>query len=204
MDAVYNAVFAAIGLFITALAVIFRDWFVTKLTPKKALRRRMRQGLEDQWEVFNALGRITDLPFVDRIMMFEGKNDGGYPKAGRRYAVRSLTGLSKRDGTGPMWKYHESFPVDRQYIGMLLEICREDGPGFVRLSTPLMPKESMLRSFYEQERVVGSGIFYVCVQPSERRLIYISVANYTRDLTDAEMHQILPLIGGVKNTLGGE
>jgi hypothetical protein len=204
MDHIHDAVFAAIGLFITALAVLFRDWFVRKLTPSKNLRRRMQQGLEEQWEVFNALGRITDLPFVDRLMMFEGKNDGGYPRAGRRYSVRSLTGLSKRDGTGPMWKYHEPFPVDLQYIEMLLAICNEDGHGWVRLSTPLLPADSMLRSFYEREGVCGSGVFYVCVQEEEKRMIYISVANYTRELTDSEMREIVPLIGGVKKTLGGE
>lgn len=191
---------AVIGLIITATTV-FRGVLeeLGKLAVRKIRRRdqSFRNGLESLAKFHAVLEAIRNLEFVDRVLVFEGRNGGGIPKAGCVFTARSVFGWSNKD-THPERIYDDAFNVDSHYITMLREVIDK---GSLTVLSANLPKGSQLRAFYSREGVVCSQIYFLQLDETNNSMSYVSIASYTAEFNEDQLSEIGLLISRIRGLI---
>lgn len=169
----------------------FGKLIVRKLQRKS---RDFSNGLESLAKFYSVFEQIRELQYVDRVLLFEGRNGGGVPKAGSVFTIRCIFGWANGD-KHPEEKYDALFKVDSHYVSMLRDIIDK---GVVTICTADLPKGSMLHSFYHEEGVVYSQIFFIQLDDASNSLTYASVASYSKPFDDIQANHISLLIQRIR------
>lgn len=158
-------------------------WFAER--QKRIGQRDNYLGMVEFAQLYQICDVLVREDFVDRILLFTGSNGGGVPCAGSPYYVTATAGYSNVPGVRPERPYSGRLPVDGHYIGLLLELCRT---GQVLCTPSKMPDRAYLKAFYTNEGVKQSMLCFLKLDST--KLIYFSVANYTREFTVDEKEKI--------------
>lgn len=169
---------AALGLkgYVTA-------WFQART--RRLIERSVRDGLKRMAAFAQCLSDLDDLAFVDRVLLFTGRNGGGLPTPGRKYTVEVVQGWSHKDDQDPKSLYAGGLAVDWHYCDMLVEMMER---GEKTNTVADMPKDAMLRAYYEDEGVFQTVLFLLGCDGAT--LTYMSVGNYTRAFEPSELVRI--------------
>lgn len=150
-------------------------------------RAAYADGFQREIKYRRLMAQLKDTPAVQRVLVFAGRNGGGIPKPGEPYVVTAEDGWSEVPGKHPLETYANDLLVDDDYIHMLETMVRE---GKVVNVTDEMPRTSALRSYYVDEGVKCSALYFIDIKESDNRLRYLSVASYAGPFTDTDVVQI--------------
>ncbi len=174
------------------IAASFDKWADRILTKKYKL------GLHRVSEFMAAFDNIASLGFVERIMMLEGRNCGGIPEPGKPYMVECIRGKSIDGKANPKELYNFGIPIDSAYFAMLKRIIEEKK---VVYKTSEMT-ESLLKDCYVSEGVFAAVIAFVGIV--EGAMIFVSIANYTREFTHAELMKLDLMLMRLRSKIKGQ
>lgn len=193
-DAVNAGVASVITAALAALAYGVRSVILAAFrrveSQMSAESRRYAVGVEGLkrviqfWEILEA---ASQLPFIDRILIFSGANGGGTPKPGKSYNVSCNWSYCVDKSKHTDRIYAGPLRVDTHYVKMLLDLIEHKQ---IELTTSEMHKDSMLRGYYETEGVVQSRVYFLSFDSNGRELLFCTLANYSRKFTPNEARQI--------------
>lgn len=157
---------------------------VIELRIKRLDRSEYANGFQLYAEVDQVIEGIRNLPYVDRVITFNGQNGGGKPTPGEKYTVQAFNVFSKVSHDIPdVYKF--IYNVDSYYCMMLQKMIQD---GYVVNETKSMPEGAVLRNLYLEEGVVCSILYFVCL--SDNTLTFISVGSYKENFTAPQIAKI--------------
>lgn len=175
-QAVLVALAGGIALLVTALFTGLKrvlDEWVAKFS-KRVRKRTYIQQIEKLADFLEQFEKIKKIVEVQRCIIFHGHNCGGLPTPGKPYTVRAVHGWTTKEGKDdPGDKYDFDLHVDGHYIRMLEDIVKT---GAVTQALESMPADSKLRSYYVEEGVRYSKLYYLGMIDDE--LIFLAAATY--------------------------
>lgn len=183
---ILKAIFGVIGALVSSglLAYCF-GWFRRAIDARN--RTRLMMGLENIKRGRDVLAAIADLPYVTRVMQFNGHDSGAAPNIGRPFYA-TMVDRHPRTGNGVELENYDHVKVDDGYINMLLAMIRDGVYSFVTETEP----DCLLKSIYSAQGVVHSKLFYVGAY--QDRLLYLSVSSHEAVFTDAQRVEITILV----------
>lgn len=155
------------------------------------------QGIKEIAKWHSIIESIRALPYVDRVLVFTGRNGGGVPKPGKPYYVCCTGGWSTLPDSHPERLYAGPLIVDAAYMNLIVETI---AAGKVLANTEAMPKEAMLRKYYEEEKVIESVFYLLSLDSAE--MIYCSVATYTKTFLPHELARVEMVVDQVRGLMG--
>lgn len=164
----FVAIIGAIVIGFRKVFVVVVDQFIKRIRQKNYLR-----GLRETADFLSSLEELDRLVMVERYGLFEGKDSGGLPQAGKPYTVRCLKGkTSVRGKVSPQEKYSFDIQIDTAYINLLTKIVEE---GVIRIKTSEM-EPGLLKDLHESEGVSDTLIFFLGIV--DYRLLFLGVSRY--------------------------
>ena len=175
-------------------AASFCKWVLPRLA-SRVVRKSYVAYFEDAHRVRRDMDGIRRESGAHRVIMFSAHNCGGMPCVGKPFYTSSLDWSlnTEHESRFPSDGY-QRLPVDAVYIGMLLEMTKA---GHLRVNVAALPADCMISRFYAAEGVVDSVWYYIAGVDSQ--LAYMSVANYERKFTDAELTRIELSVNTIRN-----
>jgi hypothetical protein len=130
---------------------------------------------------------------VDRFIMFTSHNGNGQPSLLKLYKISYMdyNAMNKTD----ISRYQNITP-DNQYTKMLIDIQNNEEKR-VKLVTKEMPKDSMLKFFYEKEGIVYAEVYFV--HSTETGIIYISAASSNQSDFEEDKYYIRSSINKIQD-----
>lgn len=163
------------------------------------IRRKAKDfsnGLESLAKFHAVFEQIREKKYVDSVLLFEGKNGGGVPKAGSVFTTRAIFGWATDPDAHPERVYDTQFKIDSHYITLLCEVL-ERGSVFINYED--LPKGSMLRAFYASEGVKYAQMYFIQLDDPNNSLIYASIASYTQPFDENQTNEIMLLIQRIRS-----
>ncbi len=205
----WTTVTAAIALLLVTLITalsnglkgVLEEWFrrIKRWSSGGSYRKSYALGLKAVAEFYGFIEHVSKLEFVDRALVFVGNNCGGLPMPTKKYTVRCFYGWCKDPNSKAMEFYNFPLHVDSYQATMLQEVVED---GFVLLTTSKMPEDCQLKKYYSYESVVQSFVGFIKINELDNELIYMSIANYTREFTPTEIGQLQLLVERVRALVG--
>ena len=205
----WTTVTAAIALLLVTLITalsnglkgVLEVWFqkIKRWTSGGSYRKSYALGLKAVAEFYGFIEHVSKLEFVDRALVFVGNNCGGLPTPTKKYTVRCFYGWCKDPKSKAMELYNFPLHVDSHQATMLQEVVEN---GFSLLTTSKMPEDCQLKKYYSNENVVQSFVGFIKINEDDNELIYMTIANYTRDFTPTEIGQLQLLVERVRALVG--
>lgn len=196
--AIVGAVVAIVGVLTTVFRKVL-DALGDKIVRRIQMSdRRYRNGLEEVAKFHAIFERMREMEFIDRLLVFEGKNCGGIPRAGKPFTIHSMFGWSNAPSRHPEQVYDADFRVDSHYIEMLRNLIEKRS---LEIKTEDLPKGSQLRSFYTVEGVVASNIYFLRINDDEGSLVYASVASYRAPFNEDQSNRINLMIERIRGLI---
>lgn len=189
-----------VGVFSTGVrdvvAAVFRlvlAWLERRESRAKVGREEYRLGIKGIVEWSEIIESIQALPYVDRVLLFNGANGGGVPKRGSPYYVRCIGGWPHT----AMRQYKGPLVPDTGYYKFLDDLL---SMGYIPLTTANMTDGDMLKDFYTDEGVVQSLAFKLGL--TDKEFTYCTVASYKAPFKPAEIAKIAAIAHQVRGLLG--
>ncbi len=171
----------------------WRESVKSKNNEKRIIAERFKIA-----NIFKHLSYIKNNTPSDRVCVFKGHNCGGFPSAGKPYFATSLYYV---DDIGSHVDFklsdYQEIEVDEYYNRMILDTY-QSGDHSVTYLVDDMPK-SLLRSFYEAEKVIESMIIYLGVKGN--LLYYMSVALHEGKLDEKDKTLIKLKAQAIRNNI---
>lgn len=188
-------IYIAISAALTVCNIAVLAWVILRYIPRKQKSFAERQ---------EAWGKIDDRvkeiiadtdTSVQRCLVLKLTNGGGEPLPGKAYYVTAMVGevdsVHKRRQID-----YKGIQVDEDYLSMVFE-ARKKGRVFVLTET--LRAGTMLKSFYQEERVKFAEIHYLCSTPDAT--YFISFASYDETHLQPSWGAILRCVSEVRRTL---
>ena len=187
-EAIYGAVAAAAVLVIGAVG------FSVKQAIIKLVEIWLRKLEEPKNRYYGALIRFSsfhqqleyvyEVAAVERVLLFVGRNSGGFPDPRKKYTVSCIYGwVQDKNKPNPRRHYDFDLQVDRHYSQMLAEMVREG----VSVQTYQTMPECMLKRYYQIEGVIESALYFVDLDPDNGEMLFASFASYSRKFMAQEI-----------------
>jgi hypothetical protein len=134
----------------------------------------------------------------DRVLLFDGSNCGGFPRASAPYFV-SCTDYA---GTGIdeqlLESYKERLEVDAHYSGFLVDIIQH---GKRYIDTKDLPEDTLMHRIYKAEKVTHSIWYYLGIK--DGILKFISVSTHKGNFDSEEMIRLEMKISQLRKEIMG-
>lgn len=200
---VWQQILAAVGVGLAALVAallagargVLVKWL--QRVERRVGRDTVLEALEWVSVVRRAYHEFRTLSFVDRVLLLVTID---YAVDGRVCYVRAFDGWGLVGKPDPVDLYSHRIRADAAYLTMLAELVR-DGVSVQTVQT--MPAGSVLRRYYEAEGVVQS-LLYLLRDFGDGKVMYISVASYTREFSPVETTSISITVDQIRSTLLGD
>lgn len=194
--AIWGAVAGVIVLALGAVGLGLKKYIGEFFDDLIARRRRgsLAGGIRKLRRFHEALDRVQNLDFVDRVLVFRGRDSGGLPDPKRPFYIECLTG---RDGKGVASGDHYAFElkVDTHFCRVLEEMVANERVDLVVETLP----EGQLKTIHAAEGVKHAVKYFLTVDSNE--LLFLSVAALARPFTPLELGQLALAIEGVRSAI---
>jgi hypothetical protein len=197
----WSAVIIAVAVGCAALATTFFTGAKGILEAwMEKMRRRVKRvkyadGIQRVAKFHALLENLKQMPFVDRVLVFVGRNCGGLPDPSKPYTVSCFYGWSQIAGKHPELAYNFPLRVDAQYMAMLSEVISK---GKSTQTVSGMP-DSQLKTYYQQEGVVQAVIHFLRL--SDNDFLFLSTGSYQGEFTPGQMVQIELMVERVRSVM---
>lgn len=152
------------------------------------------EALEWVSVIRRAYHEFRTLTFVDRVLLLVTVD---YAIDGRVCYVRAFDGWGTAGKPDPVDLYAHRIKADAAYTAMLGEVVR-DGLSVQTVKT--MPAGALLRRYYEAEGVCQS-LLYLLKDFGDGKVMYASVASYTREFSPIEVTSISITVDQIRSKL---
>lgn len=159
-------------------------------------RIQQATGFRDILKSHDIMQAIEDLPFVNRVLMMEGANGGGLPRAGKAYNARCI-GVVPQNMQQIRRLYEGPLLVDKPYLQMLITLVEK---GIAIATRGELPAQSILGVLYAEEGVFEAALFWLA--SDEKTTSFLSVANYERKFTEGEIARINSYVVQLRGLMG--
>lgn len=181
------AVVGAIGVSVKKIIAKRTEIYLRNLDRgDRLVRQRTSRAFVRLAKFYYQMDLIKQMPNVERVLLFFGKDDGGLPNPTKRYTVICRHGWAQDGRRNPEGDYNFELLVDKEYCQMLAEMIRN---GRILRTTKEMPV-CQLRRYYEAEKVVQSALYYLHIDAEVNELMFISVASFVREFTEEELNYL--------------
>ena len=196
--AVVAAAVTLTGLFRASIAAVVAE--LTDAVVTRIKRRGSGEGFDDGFRLGQKFARgfhqLTKSKYVARVLIFDGKNCGGLPRAGKPYRVCLRLSWYDPEPADPGHAarpdpedlYDEAFTVDDHYVGLLVELRAAKRIEVVTADLPLT--DCLIGSLYRREGVVYAQWFFLELDGKRGAMAYASVASYVRKFTPDEQDDL--------------
>jgi hypothetical protein len=183
--AIWTAVTAAVVLILGAVGLGLKNTIALLFERLGARIRRgsVATGIRRLRLFHEALDRVQGLAFVDRTLVFRGRDSGGLPDPKRPFYVECLTGRTN-SGVEQTDRYAFELKIDTHFCRVLEEMVGKDA---VALTTNDMP-DGQLKNMYVVDGVAHSVKYFLTVDGNE--LLFLSAASFSRPFTAVERGQL--------------
>ena len=142
-------------------------------------KRSVADGIRRLRLFHEAVDRVQRLPFVDRVLVFRGRDSGGLPDPKRPFYIECLTGRTN-EGVEQADRYTFELKIDTPFCRVLEEMVEKGAVGLTVADLP----DGQLKGLYTHDGVVQSVKYFLTVDRNE--LLYLAVANFSRPFTPDE------------------
>lgn len=193
ITALAGGITAILAVILSGAKKVVEEWF--DRWAKQNKREGYAHGLRLFAEFERCFDQLKAIPGVGRMLLFTGTNCGGKPSAGKAYRVRAHTGWSIKDPAVHQ-RYDFDLTVDPAYVEMLIKMITE---GMVVNTVASLPPSSILKSFYTEEGIKQSILFFL--KCSDVELTYVSIGNYDGEFTSDQRMRLEIIVQRMRSIL---
>lgn len=176
LAALIGSIFTGLGTWISA--------FFNRETEK--IKRIASVDESIRWaQILLQVDSFRMMPFVERVLLFQGSNGNGAPESGKPYTVYCIYGWAQNPELHPQHSYDFRLKIDDHWKDVLTEIISKQKS---LLTVAEMPADSQLRRYYSREGIRQSSLHFISTR--EGKLIYLSCGSYTAEYTSQQVEQI--------------
>lgn len=178
---IWTAVALGVVAVVGAIALVLKNIIVEWGNKAVAAIRRgsLASGIRRLRLFHEAVDRVQHLPFVDRVLVFRGRDSGGLPDPKRPFYIECLTGRTN-EGVEQAERYTFELKIDTHFCRLLEEMVGEES---VAMTTANLP-DGQLKALHMADGIAHTVKYFLTVDRNE--LLFLAVANFSREFTPAE------------------